>query len=96
MSNHKEKKEGEEGGGGQPRPSRIEGTVGALVGAAHLADTQDVERGGVEGFHVEFFRPQRLDEDSLAGSGEVCHRIIPAQNKKRCETELQYTTCITS
>ena len=38
----------------------VEGTVGALVGAAHLADTEDVERGGIECLHIELLWPQRL------------------------------------
>ena len=69
MRYHKKQQKREDGGGLEAGAPRVEGAVGALVRPAHLAYAQDVERGGVEGFHVEFLRTQRLNENSLAGSG---------------------------
>ena len=55
----------------------IEGTVGALVGATHLADAENVERRGVESCDKESFWSQRFYNDCLAGSRQVCHWEIP-------------------
>ena len=77
-----QREEGEERGQEQgPRNSRqhrrtVVGAVGALVGPADLADTEDVEWGRVEGPNEEAFRPQRLDDDGLASSSQVCHRVV--------------------
>ena len=43
----------------------------------HLANTQNVEGGRVEGFYVEFLRSERLDDDSLTGSCKIGHREVP-------------------
>ena len=69
--------EGAEGRGCQDRPARVEGAVGTLVGAAHLADAEDVEGGGVEGLHEELLGSERLDEDSLSRAGQIRHREVP-------------------
>ena len=37
---------------------------------------EDVEGGGVESPDKEFLWPEGLDDDSLAGSGQVCHGEI--------------------
>ena len=59
------------------RRRRIEGAVRTLVGAAHLANTEDVQRRGVEGLDVEALRPQRLNDDGLSSSCEVGNWEIP-------------------
>ena len=78
-----EREEGEERGD-QQRPGHrrqhcraVVGAVGALVRAADFADTEDVERRGVERPHEEPLRPQGFDDDGLTGSGQVCHRVVP-------------------
>ena len=55
----------------------VEGTVGTLVGAAHLTDTQDVQRGGVECLHVELLWSQWLYDHRLSGPCQVRNREIP-------------------
>ena len=50
--------------------------VRTLERAAHLADAEDVERGGVEGADEEPLGPQGLEEDGLAGPGQVGNREI--------------------
>ena len=55
----------------------IEGTVGALVGATHLADAENVERRGVESCDKESFWSQRFYNDCLSSSRQVCHWEIP-------------------
>jgi len=47
--------------------------VWTLVGAAHLADAEDVERRCIEGPDEEPLRPERLQDDGLAGPGQVGH-----------------------
>ena len=75
--------EGAEGRGCQDRPARVEGAVGTLVGAAHLADAEDVEGGGVEGLHEELLGSERLDEDSLSRAGQIRHREVPEKRQKK-------------
>ena len=75
--------EGAEGRGRQGRPARVEGAVGTLVGAAHLADAEDVEGGGVEGLHEELLGSERLDEDSLSRAGQIRHREVPEKRHKK-------------
>ena len=55
------------------RGRAVEGAVGALVGAAHLADTQDVQRGGIECLHIELLWSQRLYDHRLSGPSQVGH-----------------------
>ena len=49
---HNHQQRAEDGGRGEGvrrgRRRAVEGAVGALVGAAHLADAQDVQRSGIE------------------------------------------------
>lgn len=77
-----EHQQGEEGGKEEgPRDCRQPGravvrTVRALVGTAHLADTEDVERRGVESPDEEPFRPQRFNNDSLSCTSEVSHGVV--------------------
>ena len=61
----------------QWRGRRVERAEGTLVGSAHLADTQDVQRGRVPGVHEEPLWPQRLHDDGLPGTCQVGHWIIP-------------------
>ena len=58
----------------------VEGTIGALVGATHLTDTEDVQRGRIECLHIELLRPQRLYDHRLSGPREVGHGEIPRIN----------------
>ena len=76
-----------------PRHSRqhrraVVGAVGALVGPADLADTEDVERRRVERPDEEAFRPQRFENDRLTGSRQICHRKI-ASNLKQIVTKIK-------
>ena len=54
----------------------VEGAVGTLVGPAHLAHAQRVQRRHVEGRHEEALRPEGLDDDGLPRSGQVGHRKV--------------------
>ena len=64
------------GGGEEGVGRRVERTVRTLVGAAHLADAQDVQRGCVECSNEKLFGPQRLDDDRLSGSSEIGDRKV--------------------
>ena len=77
---------GEQGGGQDQdrRGRRVEGAEGTLVGAAHLADAEDVQRGRVPGIHEEPLWSQRLHDDGLSGTRQVGHWIIPGnENDKK-------------
>ena len=58
----------------------VVGAVGALVGATHLTDTEDVQRGRIEGLHIELLWPQRLYDDGLSSTCQVCHGEVSANN----------------
>ena len=70
--------------GGKHGGGRVEGAVGALVGAADLADAEDVEGGRVECLHKELLRPQRLNDHSLPGSGQVGHGVVSENGFVSC------------
>ena len=81
---HNHRQRGEDGGGGEGWGRAVEGAVGALVGAAHLADAEDVERGRVKSLHKELLRPQRLDDHRLPGSGQVGHGVVSENGFVSC------------
>ena len=49
------------------------GAMWALVGTTDLANTQDVQRRGIEGANEKPFRPERFDQNGLTSSCQICY-----------------------
>ncbi len=48
---------------------------------SHLANTEHIEVGGIEGLHIEFLWPQGLNDHRLSCPGHVSHGEI-SRNRK--------------
>ena len=58
---------------------RVEGTVRTLIRSTDLADTQDVEGGGIESLYKELLWSERLYDNRLSGSCQVGYWEVPAK-----------------